>query len=470
MARRRPAATVALPRARPPKQSAVYEAVDHGRPVLLRQADFAQPSRTGSWGTFAESFLRFNERPLRDLDIRADLVPSNPEPAIQLTPGGRTGAVPLRSAQTGAVVTGIVVKPRFGWPGVGAVMSEIGWAASPEFLELPLVPGSARHVPPWVLAGPVLFRLQALLQTVAPAYAAREEILRAPRGQVVWGRYLTESLSRGAWHRIPCCFPDLGVDPAIRSYIKWAAERVRLSLLSSGGVDHVANALVRLATQLLAELGDVSPRRPPQHAVLETHGTRVLAHTSLRDGLQALGWIVDERGLGGGREMAGLAWQLQLEELWERYVESIVRAEIAREGGEIAVGRLGQTTFPLHWSSSAARSMTQLVPDILVRRGRSVRIVDAKYKAHFADLDEHAWMSMADTIQAAHRADVHQVLAYASLYDAEEISASLIYPLRWSTWEALAARGRERSRAELFHGNRRVTLELRGVPFGRASA
>jgi hypothetical protein len=33
----------------------------------------------------------------------------------------------------------------------------------------------------------------------------------------------------------------------------------------------------------------------------------------------------------------------------------------------------------------------------------------------------------------AHRADLHQVLAHASLYDADQIRATLVYP-RWSPW------------------------------------
>ena len=106
------------------------------------------------------------------------------------------------------------------------------------------------------------------------------------------------------------------------------------------------------------------------------------------------------------------------------------------------------------------------MPDIVVRKGRSIRVVDAKYKAHFADLDEQAWVRMTDDIREAHRADVHQVLAYASLYDAQDITATLIYPLRRNTWEALRDRKRDRAKAELFHGSRRVILELRGIPFG----
>lgn len=445
----------------------LYAAVDHGHPVIIRQTDFAPASRSGSWGTFAETFIRFNERTLSELDVRVDLAAAMPEPTIRLLPGSRAGAAPLRSAQTGSVVAGLVIKPRFGWSGVGNVMSETGWAASPHFLDLPLVPGSARQVPPWVLAGPVLFRLQSLLASITPGYSVREEVRSSPRGALLWPRYVSESLVRGAWHRLPCRYPELGSDPAIKSFVRWALERVRSQLLRVGRIEIVATELVRMATRLLEDLGDVQPRKPRSQE-LERAATPRLLQTAVHNGLQALGWVVDERGLGGGQEMDGLAWQLPLEQLWERYVEAKVREEVRREGGDISVGRLGQTVFPLHWSTSTARSMTHLVPDIVVRRGQAIRIVDAKYKAHFADIDENMWIQIAAEIREAHRADVHQVLAYASLYDVEDVTAILVYPLRLTTWEALRARRRDAAFADLFHGNRRVRLELRGIPFGRA--
>jgi hypothetical protein len=67
--------------------------------------------------------------------------------------------VPLRSAQTQSVVGGLVIRPRFESAGVGRVLHETGWAAAPEFLDLSLVPGSGREIPPSVLAGPVISRL-----------------------------------------------------------------------------------------------------------------------------------------------------------------------------------------------------------------------------------------------------------------------------------------------------------------------
>jgi 5-methylcytosine-specific restriction endonuclease McrBC regulatory subunit McrC len=113
--------------------------------------------------------------------------------------------------------------------------------------------------------------------------------------------------------------------------------------------------------------------------------------------------------------------------------------------------------------------MGHLLPDIVVTYRARVEVVDAKYKAHLAELDEHGWRAFTEDTREAHRADVHQVLAYAALFDAPEVRAILIYPLRESTWRRLHARGRDVSVAELFSGRRRVRLEMRGLPFGIAA-
>jgi 5-methylcytosine-specific restriction endonuclease McrBC regulatory subunit McrC len=179
--------------------------------------------------------------------------------------------------------------------------------------------------------------------------------------------------------------------------------------------------------------------------------------------------VAEKRGLGGEARLDGLAWHLALEQLWEIYVEAIIRHDAAGEGAEVRAGRLGETTFPLQWSDRAQRSLGSLVPDIVVRKDRSVRVVDAKYKAHLAEIDEAGWRRMGQEVRESHRADLHQVLAYAALYDADQVTASLVYPLKPATYERLRTQGRERSVAELLHGGRVVRLELRGLPFGRAA-
>src|SRR5262249_1455296 len=137
-------------------------------------------------------------------------------------------------------------------------------------------------------------------------------------------------------------------------------------------------------------------------------------------------------------------------------------------GATIRVGRLSETTLPIRWRQSPYRSLSQLVPDLVLQRGRDIHVVDAKYKAHFTDLDERGWREFQDDERSAHRADIHQILAYAGLFDAEHVTATLVYPLRRDTYLALAERRQDRSIASVYHGNREVLRGWRGLPFGRS--
>ena len=317
-----------------------------------------------------------------------------------------------------------------------------------------------------MLAGPVLGRLAELLAALRKGYQVCEEVTQRPRGQIAWRRYISESLIRGRWANLPCRHPELATDPLLRQMVRWGLERVRIALLATGGRDPIARMLVAVAEGLLQRVRDVRALQPRRGELERFSVNDLLLNTALGRGLEALGWVVDERGLGGGREMDGIAWTLPLEELWENYVEAFVRRETALNGGIVRVGRRRETVFPIEWSDPSHRSLGHLVPDVVVFRRDSIHVIDAKYKAHLAELDEHGWQRFTDDVREAHRADIHQVLAYASLYEADEVHASLIYPLRQSTFDALRSRGRDRSSAHLLHGARRVHLELRGLPFG----
>ncbi len=442
-------------------------ATDHGQAITVPSESFAgQNQRSGGWGSYPDAFFRFNAAAFKALDILPEVTSDNKGIVVRLKPGGNSGAIPLKSALTGQISGGLIVKPRFDWPGVGQILHETGWHAAPEFLALPLVPGSEREVPPWVLAGPVLKRLEALLHSLTPGFRQAEEFLIKPRGQIVWAKYLSDSLVKGKWHHLPCRFPDLATDPLLRRHIRWTLERIHRDILGTGGNDPIALNLGALAIQLLYLLDDVTPIMPRREELDRYKIKSPIIGEIIRQGIEAIAWIVDERGLGGGNERDGLAWVLPLEKLWEGYVESIYKKEVSETGGEVKVGRLGETIFPLNWSNSTHRTLGHLVPDIVIRRANSIQIVDAKYKAHLAEIDEMGWYQMEQEIKDTHRADLHQILAYAALYDAEEIIATLVYPLRQSTYLSLLERKKDRSYANLYHGGRHIKLELRGLPFG----
>lgn len=136
-----------------PPQKGLYIATDHRHPITLEPSQFIPVQRDQGWGPFAENFIRANEIALRALGAELILSANKNGPILQLRPGNRAGAIPLKSSHTGKVCSGFIVKPRFGWAGVGHILSKTGWHAAPQFLPLPAVPGSGREIPPWVIAG-----------------------------------------------------------------------------------------------------------------------------------------------------------------------------------------------------------------------------------------------------------------------------------------------------------------------------
>ena len=457
---RRHRPTLKAPTTRP-----LYSSVDHGHPIPLSADVLLRGSRDG-WGGLADRFESLNRVALDALDAQVRLESNLTGSRLYVIPGGRAGAVPLRSPITGEVVAGLLIKPRFGWSGVGQILHKTGWHAAPDVLEMPAVPGSASEVPPWVLAGPVLSRLADLLRDLKRGYEFIDDIRAQPKGTIRWAEYARRHVPRGDLHHIPCRYPDLGIDPEIVRAVRWTLERLHSELARVGGRDHIATALVQLALVLLEKVKHARSERPRPETLHQILATSPYLANAIRRGLQAIGWIVEERGLGGTDTSDGLAWSLPLDVLWEHYVESHYRSETRMTGATIRAGRLGETTFPIRWSQPLQRSLSHLVPDLVLQRGREIHVVDAKYKAHFIDLDERGWREFQDEERSSHRSDVHQVLAYAGLFDAEHVTATLVYPLRRDTYLALVERGQDRSIATLYHGNRELSLELRGLPFG----
>ena len=86
--------------------------------------------------------------------------------------------------------------------------------------------------------------------------------------------------------------------------------------------------------------------------------------------------------------------------------------------------------------------------------------VDAKYKAHLQVLRRKGWNGVSDGLRDAHRADLHQALAYATLEDVDHVDSVLAYPQLSTVRDVTAAV------ATVASGRRRVRLLLAGIPFG----
>ena len=186
------------------------------------------------------------------------------------------------------------------------------------------------------------------------------------------------------------------------------------------------------------------------------------------DGLQAIEWTIDERGLAGLSDLEGIPWAMPMEQFFEAWAETVFRVVAQRTGAEVKVGRKRETTHPINWDPSFIGSQKSLVPDIWLAWDSVTLIVDAKYKRHWEELQCRSWSSVEEQLREQHRNDLFQVLAYANLARTARVIACLVYPCSPKSWESLRGRGRLIHKAELTVGSRSLQLWLTALPMATA--
>jgi hypothetical protein len=143
-----------------------------------------------------------------------------------LRPSGRIGAVPLVAPASRKVAAGVLVSPRFRWSALGEVLSGVAFSVAPTLGGGALVPGSAREVPSWLIAGPVVRRLETLVARRRDTFIPRTENRATPRGRVDWGAWAQRQVPVGRWTSLPCEFSDLADDPDLMAAVRWTLARL----------------------------------------------------------------------------------------------------------------------------------------------------------------------------------------------------------------------------------------------------
>ena len=222
---------------------------------------------------------------------------------------------------------------------------------------------------------------------------------------------------------------------------------------------------MKLCQELLERVRDV-PALQPSPKTLSSWLRGNLGTAVFRDGIQAVEWTVDDRGLAGLGDLQGLPWILPMDLFFEAWVETVARRLAGRTGGVIKTGRQRETVTPLGWSPPYLGSQRYLLPDIILEREQETIIFDAKYKNHWEELSREGWPGLDKELQERHRSDLLQVLAYSTISANKRVVCCLAYPCRSQTWHSLLQRRRSFHKASVRAGTRRVDLILTAVPMG----
>lgn len=414
----------------------------------------------------ADQFIALN-RPVLDqwgvaarVHHRRRVARANAQVELAFRLGSTIGAMPLRSPSNGKVEHGLLVEPRFGWAGVGAMLVGTGARVLPEIPRLPTLPRSESGVPPWVLSSVVLARLESLLGELSRRFVETREVLDRPRGRVQWAEYLGRHLGQGHPERVPCVHGSLREDERWLAAVH-ASLRVHQQSLASVQRDAlIVRRLLARCDALRRRVEHVAPRWDLLNAPL----MQALNGDILLEGLQALQWSRDHQGLAGIHPLGGLPWQLPMERVFEAWIETLADDIARRRGGVVRIGSRRETLRALRWSPPYQGSQRYLLPDVEITSADETVILDAKYKSHWEEIDAERWFGTRDDVREAHRGDLLQVLAYAAASSTPRVSCVLVYPCGEDTWISLRERRRTYHVAEVPAGARSVRLILAAVP------
>jgi len=386
---------------------------------------------------------------------------------LVLESGNVVGALPLWSPLTAKPDFGLVIQPRFPWSGIGPMLAEMGWLVSPSPLRLPLLKRSERRVPLWVLSFMILTRLKALLDRLERRFETVREMKAAPKGTVDWAEYCINEMSRAKFLSIPCSFPDLRDDRQLKGAIRYAVEKQIRSLETQAGQGSFVHRLISFAESVLLRVRAVAARRP---GTREVGGwlRRPLRTEVFVEGLQAIDWTLEERGLAGLSDLEGIPWTMPMEQFFEAWVETVMRAVALKTGGILHVSRRRETVSPISWEPPYMGSQRSLVPDLVLQLEGTTVIVDAKYKRHWEELQEGDWYGQEARFREEHRQDLMQVLAYGNLARSQRAVCCLVCPCSLATWDSLRQRGRMFHQAELPNRGREVQIWLTALPISAA--
>jgi McrBC 5-methylcytosine restriction system component len=408
-------------------------------------------------------FLRRNQAVLDSFGVSGELDYDGFETQVRLTTSTTVGAIPLVSPTTGKIEVGLIIHPRLEWMGLGEMLGMMGWKIVPEILGLPLLPRSARNVPPWVISAIVLRRIEMLLNQLQRRFEFVDADLPAPRGAVRWDTYAATRIPRMQFLSVPCHFPDLRDDRDLKAAIHFALKQQFASLQSQRVAGFFVLQLIEFCARLVGRVNSVAAR-PPTPALLASWLRIPVRSGVFHDALQAIEWTLEERGMAGVAELQGLAWRMSMDEFYEAWVETIASDLSLRLGGILKIGRKRETVTPISWEKPYLGSQKSLIPDIVIHREAETIVIDAKYKHHWEDIQTEGWHRLAEEIQQRHRGDLMQVLAYSSLFSTPSVIACIAYPCRRAIWESLKRRNLHYHKASVHSGPRRVNLVLTALP------
>ena len=432
--------------------------------------DFFQTTRmrgrdhSGLEAKLVSDFETQNRKVLKHYGITVRYSNNGKGGRVCFSTGEYIGALPLRSPLSGKWDYRAIIYPRIGWSGVGGMLSSMGWKVIPTLQKLPVLPQSAKEIPTWVIASVIIARIESLVHDVSRIYISKTEILKSPRGKIDWVHYAMRMMPTCRWTDLKCDFSELSDHPELMGVIKYTLQRVVGDLASCVEGGAIAIDLIQRANKLLKLVSAYLPVRPTVRMLAPIFYGKNTPSTEFSEGLEAIQWSVENRGLAGLSDLRGLPWRMSIADFFEAYVETIVRRVAVYSGGQVTCGRLNETVIPVSWEHNWQGTQKSLKPDVVIKRDDEVIIFDAKFKGYWKQIFSRRWEDVSKEFQEEHRNDFLQVLAYSTCYSVSKLTVCLVFACEKQEYVEFRNREILHRRAVIGRQGLGINLILTAVP------
>ena len=141
--------------------------------AILARTSSSDASREAK---LAHQFIERNTKIFAQFSTEARVDFDGSKVTLVFQSGAQIGAFPLVSPISGRAEVTLIIRPRFGWAGLGRALGTSGFKIIPQVLSLPLLPKTEREIPDWVLSATILPRLKALLPQLLRRFEMVEDI------------------------------------------------------------------------------------------------------------------------------------------------------------------------------------------------------------------------------------------------------------------------------------------------------
>ena len=354
-----------------------------------------------------QKLISLNKKTFDFIGITPSIIQRNYQFILSITTSNYIGAAPLISPKNGKQICSINVIGRYGEE-IGELLSLMSDRVQPEYSPTLKLPESQEKPPIYLECCRYIDTYLEAIKYKWNKFTNEVKVQPTPSPGTQWTRYAqnfaTSPLNFLIFHNKCNILSTDHTEWRQLSYVLSICIKVLESSKTPIRVRSTYHEKVIYLKRALAEIGvepvnSFAPRMADPFVIKRLKG---IGNT-----------ILD------GNSDESIAWRVDYSNFFEKYVQYII-SDVARKAGACIHNN---QHLPNRADNRPKWGLAYLEPDIILQKNDVQYIVDAKYKSHIYNWNDHS-----ETLKDDFRKDLHQVLAYSSFSKNEHKNVILIYP------------------------------------------